>query len=111
MVNSRRRGPRYNRPYEEERGVAAHSRTSFAACVHDRFWPLATDRISMADRRFRGIAEVAGPAACPARSRMTQTSPSWFCQRAHPHGAMAATARVSHTGSAMSTLVHPSRGE
>ena len=34
-------------------------------------WPIATDRISMTDRRFRGIAEVTGPAACSSRSRLT----------------------------------------
>ena len=30
---------------------------------HSRFWPFATDRISMTDRRFRGIADMARPAA------------------------------------------------
>ena len=43
-------------------------------------WPIATERISMTDRRFRGIAEVARPAACSTGSRLThgnrRTAPS-----------------------------------
>jgi hypothetical protein len=33
----------------------------------------------MANRRFRGIAEVAGPAASPARLRMTKQTPTNSC--------------------------------
>jgi hypothetical protein len=35
-------------------------------------WPIATDRILVADRRFRGITDMAGAAAGRTRTRMTQ---------------------------------------
>ena len=35
------------------------------------FWPIATARILVADRRFRGITDMAGGAA--GRTRMTQS--------------------------------------
>jgi hypothetical protein len=40
-----------------------------AAWTEVRSWPIATGAILTASRRFRGIADMAGPAACPARSR------------------------------------------
>jgi hypothetical protein len=36
-------------------------------------WPIATDRILVADRRFRGITDMAGAAAGRTRTRMTQS--------------------------------------
>ena len=36
------------------------------------FWPIATDRILVAERRFRGITDMAGAAAGRTRTRMTQ---------------------------------------
>jgi hypothetical protein len=38
-----------------------------------RLWPIATDRILLADRRFRGITDMAGAAAGRTRTRMTQS--------------------------------------
>jgi hypothetical protein len=35
------------------------------------YWPIATDRILVADRRFRGITDMAGAAAGRTRTRMT----------------------------------------
>ena len=37
------------------------------------FWPIATDRILVAERRFRGITNMAGTAAGRTRTRMTQS--------------------------------------
>jgi hypothetical protein len=37
-----------------------------------RFWPFATGDILTATGRFRGIADMAGPAGCPAQSRLTR---------------------------------------
>ena len=37
------------------------------------YWPIATDRIWVADRRFRGITDMAGAAAGRTRTRMTQS--------------------------------------
>jgi hypothetical protein len=34
-------------------------------------WPIATDRILVADRRFRGITDMAGAAAGRPQTRMT----------------------------------------
>jgi len=36
-----------------------------------RSWPIATDRILVAERRFRGITDMAGAAAGRTRKRMT----------------------------------------
>jgi hypothetical protein len=36
-----------------------------------RLWPIATDRILVAVRRFRGITDMAGAAAGRTRTRMT----------------------------------------
>jgi len=36
------------------------------------YWPFTTGRLFRADRRKRGIADMAGPAACPAQSRLTR---------------------------------------
>ena len=38
--------------------------------------PFATDDILTASRRFRGIADMAGPAGCPAQSRLTSGQPN-----------------------------------
>jgi hypothetical protein len=35
------------------------------------YWPIATDRILVAERRFRGITDMAGAAA--GRTRMTRS--------------------------------------
>jgi hypothetical protein len=40
--------------------------------AHVSYWPIATDRILVADRRFRGITDMAGSAAGRTRTRMTQ---------------------------------------
>jgi hypothetical protein len=37
------------------------------------YWPIATDRILVADGRFRGITDMAGAAAGRTRTRMTQS--------------------------------------
>ena len=37
------------------------------------FWPIATDRILVAERRFRGTTDMAGAAAGRTRTRMTQS--------------------------------------
>jgi hypothetical protein len=53
---------------------------TYALCATVALGPIATGAILTAGRRFRGIADVAGPAACPARSRLThgnrRTAPS-----------------------------------
>jgi hypothetical protein len=36
-------------------------------------WPFATDRILVADHRFRGITDMAGAAASRTRTRVTQS--------------------------------------
>lgn len=36
-------------------------------------WPITTGRLFRADRRYRSIADIAGPAACPAQSRLTHS--------------------------------------
>jgi hypothetical protein len=43
-----------------------------------RYWPIATDRILVADRRFRGITDMTGAAAGRTRTRMTQSGRSRF---------------------------------
>jgi hypothetical protein len=38
-----------------------------------RYWHIATDRILVADRRFRGITDMARAAAGRTQTRMTQS--------------------------------------
>jgi hypothetical protein len=53
--------------------IVEHKFTSFVGRTHVAYWPIATDRILVADRRFRGITDMAGAAAGRTRTRMTQS--------------------------------------
>jgi hypothetical protein len=53
-----------------------HEGHDFAATQNVCLWPIATDRILVADRRFRGITDMAGAAAGRTRTRMTQSGHS-----------------------------------
>jgi hypothetical protein len=46
---------------------------AFCCSAYVAFWPIATDRILVAERRFRGITDMAGAAAGRTRTRMTQS--------------------------------------
>ena len=58
-----------------------------------RKWPIATDRILVADRRFRGITDMAGAAAGWTRTRMTHR-----CHSAHRFLAMHNTLGLGISG-------------
>ena len=56
--------------------LSARFRSSASTDV--AYWPIATDRILVADRRFRGITDMAGAAAGWTRTRLAQICRCWL---------------------------------
>jgi hypothetical protein len=50
-----------------------HEGHDFAATQNVCLWPIVTNRILVADRRFRGITDMAGAAAGRTQTRMTRS--------------------------------------